>query len=77
MFIRFFQANSDASREDNKNWRDTMTGLFADNYWKSMKVYISTFESMISWKIVYRYYYMNGIDLTWYFNCKCYIYGLI
>ena len=34
----FLKAKSAASREDNTNWREATTGVFADNYWKAMKV---------------------------------------
>ena len=37
-----------------------------------MKVDIDTLESMGAWEIVYRYDYMNVIDLTWAFKCKRY-----
>ena len=44
--LLFLKANSAAGQEDNTNWRGATTGVFADNYWKAMKVYIATLESM-------------------------------
>ena len=38
----FLRANSAASQEDNPNWHDSTTGLFAENNWKEMKVDIVT-----------------------------------
>ena len=45
----FLKAKSDASRKDNPNCREATTGVFADKYCKTIKVKISTFESMGAW----------------------------
>ena len=52
--LLFLKAKSATSQEENMNWRETTTGLFADNYWEAMKVDIATFESMGNWYIVDR-----------------------
>ena len=64
-----------ASREENSNWRETTTGVFADKYWTAIKVEIATLESMGNWEIFYQDDSMKVIDLTWDFKCKSYSYG--
>ena len=34
----FLKARSNASKEDNPNWCEATRGLFADEYWKAMRV---------------------------------------
>ena len=73
----FLKAKSAASREDNPNWNEATTGVFAENYWKSMKVDIATLEYIGDWLIVDRGDYMNVIDSARYFKSKHYTDGLI
>ena len=48
----FLDSRSAASREENPNWLEVTTVVSYDNYWKAMKVNISTLESMGTWDIV-------------------------
>ena len=71
------KSKSSVSQEENNNWNEATTGLFAKNYWKSMKVDIDHLESMGSWVIFDRDDSMNSIDSAWAFKCKRYPDGLL
>ena len=43
---QFLKDKPSASREENPNWCEAITGVFSDNDWKAMKVNIVTLESM-------------------------------
>ena len=58
------KTKSAASQEENNNWLEATTGVLFDNYWKSMKVDISTLESISAWELLDWYKSMNAIDLT-------------
>ena len=73
----FLKAKSAASKEDNPNWWQAMSGPFADDYWKAAVTEIETLESMRAWDIVDRKDDMNIIDSTWAFKLKRYPDGLI
>ena len=73
----FLKDKSASSQEDNPNWRENTTRVFADNYWKEMKFKITTLEFMVSWGIVDIYVSMNIIDSTWALKFKRYPDGLI
>ena len=73
----FLKARSTAIQEENSNWSETTTGVFAENYWKSMQVKISTLESIGDWGNFDQDKSMNAIDSKWSFKCKCYPGGLI
>ena len=45
----FLKAKYAVSREENPNWREATTRVFSDNYWKAMKVNISTLKSTGAW----------------------------
>ena len=47
--LLFFKDKSAASQEDNPNWREATTGVFSDNYWKTMKADIAILGSMGAW----------------------------
>ena len=73
----FLKAKPYASKDDNRNWREATTGVFADNYWKAVKADIATLEYMGAWKIVDWDDSMKFIDLTWDLKCKPYPDGLV
>ena len=73
----FLKARSAASKEDNPNWREAMTGPFAKEYWEACKVEIATLEGMDAWEVVERTADMHVIQSTWAFKCKRYPDGLI
>ena len=73
----FLKAKSAASKEDNPNWWQAMSGPFADDYWRAAVTEIGTLESMRAWDIVDRKDDMNIIDSTWAFKLKRYPDGLI
>ena len=70
--ILFLLAKPAKIQEDDPNWREATTGVFAENYWKSMKVEIATLGSIGSWKIFDQDESMNAIDSTWAFKCERY-----
>ena len=65
------------SWDENTNWREATTRVFADNYWKAMKVDIATLEFMGDWEFFNWDDSMNVIELVWAFECKRYPDGLI
>ena len=73
----FLKAQAEASKEDNPNWRQAMTGPFADKYWEACKVEAATLEDMDAWEVVERTIDMNVLQSTWAFKCKRYPDGRI
>ena len=51
--LLILKAKSAESQEENPNWSEAITGVFAENYWKEMKVDIDPLELMGAWYIVY------------------------
>jgi hypothetical protein len=72
----FFKAHSAASKADNPSWREATRGKIADEYWKAMKLEISTLEAINTWSVIDRLDYHVKAS-TWAFNCKRYPDGLI
>ena len=73
----FLKAKAAASQEENPNWRQSMNGQFADDYWESAVTDIETLESMHEWEVVERESEMNVLKSAWAFKLKCYPDGLI
>ena len=48
----FLKAKAAASKEDNPNWWQAMSGPFADEYWKAAVTEIETLEAMGAWEVV-------------------------
>ena len=48
----FLKAKSEASKEDNPNWKQAMNGPFKEEYWKAAVKEIETLESMNAWEVV-------------------------
>ena len=44
----FLKAHSDASKEDNPNWKQATQGKFADEYWKAMELEVASLEALNS-----------------------------
>ncbi len=66
----FLKAKSEASKEDNPKWHQSMNGPFADEYWKAAEKEIITLEGMSAWDVVEHEDDMNVINGTWAFQCK-------
>ena len=48
----FLKDISEASGEDNTNWRQAMNSQFADEYWEAAVTEIETLEFMKAWEVV-------------------------
>jgi hypothetical protein len=68
----FLKAKSEASKEDNPNWKQAMNGPFKEEYWKAAVKEIETLESMNALEVVDRPEIGNIIDLIWAFKLKRY-----
>ena len=72
----FLKAKSEASKEDNPNWKQAMNGPFKEEYWKAAVKEIETLESMNAWEVVDRPEIGNIIDSIWAFKLKRYPDGM-
>jgi hypothetical protein len=50
----FLKAHSVASKADNPRWHEATRGKFADEYWKVMKLEITTLEAIDAWSVTDR-----------------------
>jgi len=50
--IFFLKAKSEASKQDNPNWRDATNGPFNEEYWKAAVKELKALKKMDAWKIV-------------------------
>ena len=73
----FLKAKSEASKQDNPNWREAMNGPFSEEYWKASVKELETLEDMDAWEVVDQTSDMNVIDSIWAFKLKRYPDGLI
>ena len=73
----FLKAKSEASSEDNPNWRQAMNGPFREEYWEAACKEVETLESMDAWEVVDRTPEMNVIDSIWAFRLKRFPDGMI
>ena len=74
----FLKARSEASREDNPNWKEAMqTGPFADQFWEACCTELETLEDMDAWDVVDRPENVNVIASIWAFKIKRFPDGLI
>ena len=48
----FLKAKAEASKEDNQNWWQAMSCLFANEYWKATGKIIDTLEGMLLGKLL-------------------------
>ena len=70
------KAKSEASKEDNTNWKQAMNGPFKEEYGQAAVKEIETLESMNAWEVVDRRELSNIIDSIWAFKLKCYPDGM-
>ncbi len=49
----FLNAKAEASNADNLNWKQALSGPFADEFWKAAVKEYRTLEGMDAWVIVY------------------------
>jgi hypothetical protein len=68
----FLKAKSEASKEDNQNWKQAMNGPFKEEYWQAAVKEIKTLESMNAWEVMDRPEIGNVIDSIWAFKLKLY-----
>jgi hypothetical protein len=73
----FLKARSEASREDNPNWREAMNGPFSDSFWDACYTELETLEAMEAWDVVDRPEDANVIASIWAFKIKRFPDGLI
>ena len=73
----FLKAKSEASSEDNPNWRQAMNGPFREEYWEAACKEVETLEFMDDWEVVDRTPDMNVIDSIWAFRLKRFPDGMI
>ena len=73
----FLKARSEASREDNPNWREAMNGQFSDSFWDACYTELETLEEMEAWDVVDRPEGANVIASIWAFKIKRFPDGLI
>jgi hypothetical protein len=73
----FLKAHSAASKDDNPSWHEATRGTFANEYWKVMKLEISTLEAINAWSVIDQFDHCHVIASTWAFKCKHYPDGLI
>jgi hypothetical protein len=73
----FLKAKTEASKEDNPNWKQAMSGPFKEEYWKAAIKEIETLESMDVWEVVDRTDDMNVIDSIWAFKLKRFPDGMV
>ena len=48
----FLKAKSEASKEDNPNWKQAMNGPFKEVYWKATVKEVDTLIEMDAWEVV-------------------------
>ena len=48
----FLKAKSEASKEDNPNWKQAMNGVFKEEYWQVSVKEFKTLEFMNAWEVV-------------------------
>ncbi len=75
--VFFLKAKSEASKEDDPNWHQAISGPFVDEYWKVAEKDISTLEEMGIWDVMEFKVDTNIIDGTWAFQCKQFTNGTV
>jgi hypothetical protein len=73
----FLKAKAEASKADNPNWKQAMSGPFANEFWKAAVKEYRTLEGMDAWEIVDQPLCAKIIDIIWTFKIKQYSDGLI
>ena len=75
--LLFLKAKVAASKQDNPNWHEAMTGEFADEFWNAACDKIEALEGLEAWEVIEEEEGMNIIDSTWAFGLKRFPHGLI
>jgi hypothetical protein len=70
------KAKTEASKEDNPNWKQAMNGPFKQQYWEAAVKEVDTLMEMDAWEVVDRPVDANVIDSIWAFKLKRYPDGL-
>ncbi len=73
----FLKAKAEASKADNPNWKQTMSGPFADEFWKAAVKEYRTLEGMDVWDTVDGPLCAKIHDIIWAFKIKQFPDGLI
>ena len=76
----FLKAKSEASKEDNPNWKQAMSGPFKAEFWEAAVKEVETLESMDAWDVIDRDELLendNVIDGTWAFKIKRFPDGMV
>jgi hypothetical protein len=73
----FLKAKAEASKQDNPNWKQAMSGQFADEFWKAAVKEFRTLEGMDAWEVVDRPLHSKVLDIIWAFKIKRFPDGLI
>jgi hypothetical protein len=66
----FLKAKVEASKADNPNWKQAMSGLFSDEFWKAAVKEYHTLEGMVAWEIVDQPLCAKILDIIWAFKLK-------
>ena len=73
----FLKTKTEASKQDNPNWRSAMNGPFREEYWTAACKEIEILEGIDAWDVVDRSEDMNVIDSIWAFKLKRFPDGMI
>jgi hypothetical protein len=71
------KAKAEASKADNPNQKQAMSGPFANEFWKAAVKEYHTLEGMDAWEIVDQPLCTKILDIIWAFKIKQFPYGLI
>jgi hypothetical protein len=73
----FLKAKAETSKADNPNWKQAMSGPFAEEFWKAAVKEYRTLEGMGAWEIVDQPLRAKILDIIWAFKIKRFPDGLI
>ncbi len=66
----FLKAKAEASKVDNPNWKQAMSGPFAEEFWKAAMKEYPMLEGMDAWEIVDQPLCAKILDIIWAFKIK-------
>ncbi len=75
--LLFLKAKAEASKADNPNWKQAMSGPFADEFWKAAVKEYHTLEGMDAWEIVDQPLCAKILDIIQAYKIERFSYGLI
>ncbi len=70
MHLLFLKAKAEVSKTDNPNWKQAMSGTFADEFWKAAVKEYQRLERMDAWEIVDQPLCAKILDIIWAFKIK-------